>query len=264
MSLNKNLVSFFGMVAVSAMTAGLAGCASDSDASTGDEQDLTAKPGVFETFKGQDGQYYFHLLAANGEKVLQSEGYKRLSDAKKGIESVRNNAVDAANFKVGTAVDGEFYFNLLAKNHEIVATSEMYTTKSHATSAVKTVKKLVSLSNREQAAEDGGARFQVFKGVDGQNYFHLRAANGEIVLQSEGYTSKSNALNGIESVRENGKDAAHFEILPAQNGQYFFHLVANNNEIIAWGETYVTEAGAEKAVDTLVKLIQSEKIADAD
>ena len=74
---------------------GLVACGSADESGTGDEQDLTAKPGRFETFRGQDGKYYFHLLAANGEKVLQSQAYTSLSGAKKGITSVQTNGVDS-------------------------------------------------------------------------------------------------------------------------------------------------------------------------
>ncbi len=30
-------------------------------------------------------------------------------------------------------------------------------------------------------------KFRIFVGKDGQYYFHLKARNGEIILQSEGY-----------------------------------------------------------------------------
>jgi len=36
---------------------------------------------------------------------------------------------------------------------------------------------------------------------DGQWYFHLKAPNGEIIACSEGYTTKDNCTNGIESVK---------------------------------------------------------------
>lgn len=52
--------------------------------------------GKFEIIKGRDGQYYFHLKAANGEIIAQSQGYVRKSDAKNGIDSVKANAPDAA------------------------------------------------------------------------------------------------------------------------------------------------------------------------
>jgi uncharacterized protein len=39
-----------------------------------------------------------------------------------------------------------------------------------------------------------------FCGKDGQWYFNLKAANGEIVSQSEGYESREAAAKGIEAV----------------------------------------------------------------
>ncbi len=45
-------------------------------------------------------------------------------------------------------------------------------------------------------------KFQIYTGKDGQFYFRLYARNGEIILSSEGYTSKSNCQNGISSVKE--------------------------------------------------------------
>lgn len=44
-------------------------------------------------------------------------------------------------------------------------------------------------------------KFEIFKGSNGQYYFRLKAENGEIIAQSEGYTSKQGAQNGIAAVR---------------------------------------------------------------
>ncbi len=44
-------------------------------------------------------------------------------------------------------------------------------------------------------------KFQVFKGKDGQFYFRLKAANGEVICSSEGYTTKQSCLNGIQAVK---------------------------------------------------------------
>lgn len=40
-------------------------------------------------------QYWFRLIAANGEKILSSEGYTSKQSCKNGIESVKSNAPDA-------------------------------------------------------------------------------------------------------------------------------------------------------------------------
>ena len=50
-------------------------------------------------------------------------------------------------------------------------------------------------------------KFEVFGGKDGFVYFHLRAANGKIVCQSEGYSRERNALKGIASIKKNAGKA---------------------------------------------------------
>lgn len=52
-----------------------------------------------------------------------------------------------------------------------------------------------------------GASFEVFQGSSGEYRFRLKAPNGEIIVQSEGYTSKAGCMNGIESVKKNAADA---------------------------------------------------------
>jgi hypothetical protein len=42
---------------------------------------------------------------------------------------------------------------------------------------------------------------------DGLWYFHLKAPNGEIIACSEGYTTKDNCTNGIESVKKYAPNA---------------------------------------------------------
>jgi uncharacterized protein len=48
--------------------------------------------GKFEITKDHAGKYRFHLKAANGEIIAQSQGYGTKESAKKGIESVKENA----------------------------------------------------------------------------------------------------------------------------------------------------------------------------
>lgn len=45
------------------------------------------------------------------------------------------------------------------------------------------------------------SKFQVFKGEDEQYYFRLKAANGEIICQSQGYTTKQSCIGGIEAIK---------------------------------------------------------------
>jgi uncharacterized protein YegP (UPF0339 family) len=56
-------------------------------------------------------------------------------------------------------------------------------------------------------------KFELYKDKGGVFRFRLKAGNGEVIaLASEGYTSMSGAMNGIESIRKNAPDAPVVEI----------------------------------------------------
>lgn len=56
------------------------------------------------------------------------------------------------------------------------------------------------------------AKWELYTDGGGEFRFRLKAGNGEVIaLSSEGYSSKSGALNGIESVRRNA-DAEIIEV----------------------------------------------------
>jgi len=47
-------------------------------------------------------------------------------------------------------------------------------------------------------------KWELYTDKGGEYRFRLKAGNGEVIaLSSEGYASKSGALNGIESIRKN-------------------------------------------------------------
>ncbi|MGS0561386.1 YegP family protein [Microbacterium aurugineum] len=55
-------------------------------------------------------------------------------------------------------------------------------------------------------------KFELYTDKSGEYRFRLKAGNGEVIAISEGYSSKSAALNGIESVRRNAPDAEVVEV----------------------------------------------------
>ncbi|WP_394937751.1 YegP family protein [Psychromicrobium sp. YIM B11713] len=54
-------------------------------------------------------------------------------------------------------------------------------------------------------------KFELYEDKSGGFRFRLKAGNGEVIATSQGYKSKSSALNGIESVRKNA-DAPVVEV----------------------------------------------------
>lgn len=255
----KTLVALFASFALTACgidEASVSGIADDSTYEVNNEA-LTTK-GKFETFTGRDGKTYFHLLAGNGEKVLQSQGYASQASALSGIESLKANGQDASKYLLREASDGAWYFVVAAAaNGEILGKSEMYVSQSNATRAMTSVATVVKQTVAQGLALTGDAKFEIFKGLDSKFYFHVRALNGEIVIQSQSYSSRTSALNGAISVNTNGGDATKYTVLPAADGQYYFTLKAANGAIIGRSETYSTKSNAQRAVSGVVELLKT-------
>ena len=98
----------------------------------------------------------FDLKAGNGQVIATSEVYNSDAACKNGIESVKKNAPIAPvedqtvdgfaaekcpKFEVYKDKAGEFRFRLKAKNGEIIAVSEGYTTKPSCENGIASVKK---------------------------------------------------------------------------------------------------------------------------
>ncbi|QGW87915.1 MULTISPECIES: YegP family protein [Enterobacter] len=90
--------------------------------------------------------------------------------------------------------------------------------------------------------------FELSKSSDGQYRFVLKAGNGEIVLTSELYTSKSAAENGIASVRTNSPLDERYEKKTASNGKFHFNLKAGNHQVIGSSQLYATEQSRDKGI----------------
>lgn len=95
--------------------------------------------GKFELYKDKAGEYRFRLKASNGQSIGASEGYKAKSGAENGIESVRKNSSDPSRYTVFEGNGGKWYFNLKAANHQVILSSQGYSSKSDAENGCKSV-----------------------------------------------------------------------------------------------------------------------------
>lgn len=98
----------------------------------------------------------------------------------------------AGKFDLKKAKDGQFFFTLVAGNHEIVGKSEMYKAKASAKNGIESVKKNAPDRNRFK---------DPFEGRGAKWYFSLKARNGEVILSSQGYSSEDAAESGIGAVK---------------------------------------------------------------
>ncbi len=96
-------------------------------------------------------------------------------------------------------------------------------------------------------------KFEIKKDKAGKFRFNLKAANGQVILSSEAYESKSACENGIESVRKNSGDNARYERKEAKNGSPYFNLKASNGQVIGTSEMYSQTSGMENGISSVKK-----------
>ena len=103
----------------------------------------------------------------------------------------------AGYFEMKTAKNGESMFNLKAGNHQIILTSETYSSEAACKNGIESVKK--------NAADD--ARYTRTTTPTGKFRFALTATNGQTIGTSESYESEAARDSGIESVKTNAPGA---------------------------------------------------------
>ncbi|EZH75951.1 uncharacterized protein YegP (UPF0339 family) [Aquimarina sp. EL_43] len=90
------------------------------------------------------------------------------------------------------------------------------------------------------------------KNKEGSSYhFTLKAKNGQVILSSEVYNSKSAAENGIASVKKNASEDGRYERKTAKNGKFYFNLKAGNGQVIGSSQMYASESGMENGINSV-------------
>ena len=171
--------------------------------------------------------FVFHLKANNGEIVANSEVYNTKDACKKGIESVKTTAPEAAvedqtkdgytaeknpKFEIYLDKKGEYRFRLKASNGQIVVTGEGYKALKNCMNGIESVKKNAPIAALEDQTVENfevqkNPKFEIYKDKAGEFRFRLKATNGQIIAVGEGYKALAGCKNGIESIRKNAPEA---------------------------------------------------------
>ena len=102
-------------------------------------------------------------------------------------------------------------------------------------------------------------KFEIFKDKGGKFRFRLKASNGEIILSSQGYASRSGVHNGIKSVRNHCTQKDCFQVKKTAAG-HRFNLVAVNGRVIGSSETYKSTAACSNGVASVRKNAPKAKV----
>jgi uncharacterized protein YegP (UPF0339 family) len=96
----------------------------------------------------------------------------------------------------------KFYFNLKARNGQVILTSQGYANKSGVKNGVNSVQKNCSNDNC----------FEKKVAKNGKHHFNLLSSNKKIIGSSQMYASKSSMESGIRAVKRVAPDAIVVEL----------------------------------------------------
>ena len=105
-------------------------------------------------------------------------------------------------------------------------------------------------------------KFEVYRDKAGEYRFRLKAGNGEPVLASQGYSARSGAMNGIESVQKNAANGERFEKIETKAGNFRFNLKAGNHQIIGTSENYSSASARDKGIAAVARAAAGAKVKD--
>jgi len=110
--------------------------------------------------------------------------------------------------------------------------------------------------------EKSVGKFELFHNTaDKHYYFRLKAANGEVILASQQYTTKQSCSNGIRSVQTNAQLDERYERVNGES-QWSFNLKAANGEVIGKGQEYTSSGAREHGIQSVKHNAATAKIED--
>ena len=103
----------------------------------------------YQIFKGNNDKFYFRLYARNGQQIISSQGYASKASCQNGIESVRKNCGNTDAYEKKVAKNGKHFFNLIAANKQIIASSQMYASSQTLKGGIEAVMRVGADSDVE-------------------------------------------------------------------------------------------------------------------
>ena len=213
--------------------------------------------GKYEVYATGDG-YAYTLKASNGEILVQSEIYSSKEGVYKAIDAIKRN-VENGDIRIFADKRGRYKFKVISKNYRVLAIGANYQTEKRAQSAVESFKKFaliseiveVELEDKEYMVatpivviaepKEGGKYF--IEKFDSEYSWMLKANNGEILCQADGYTSRNGCAFAIEKFKNNVENG-EFKYVKDKSGAYCYKLYNQSGRVCAVGESCPTKQGA--------------------
>lgn len=105
-------------------------------------------------------------------------------------------------------------------------------------------------------------KFEIYKDNAGEFRFRLKAANGNVLLASEGYGSIASAKKGAAAVQANCESATAFVKATTESGKFRFNMKAKNNQVIGTSQNYDSEASRDAGIAAVASAAMGAEVVD--
>lgn len=107
-------------------------------------------------------------------------------------------------------------------------------------------------------------KFEILVAKDGRIHFHLKAANGEVILAGRGFKTKPETLHAIASVMRYGQLESSFVRRQGTNGQFFFQVKSPSGRLLGWSEMYVSKQSREVGIAAVKRAVTFGRVFEAN
>lgn len=134
-------------------------------------------------------------------------------EVKEAVAIGESKATANGKFDIRRAKDGRYFFSLYASNHMVIAYSQIYSsTKSVSTGINSVINNATKAPIEDNTLKNPTSlpcpKWEIYKDKADQFRFRLYASNGLCVCHSShGYSTKSGAKGGIDSIRRFSAEA---------------------------------------------------------
>jgi uncharacterized protein YegP (UPF0339 family) len=262
------------LAALTLASTGLVACVG-GDSTTGQEQNLTQagddvvplkEGGQFEIFYEYTSDAVYHyewrLVAANGEEILAGQVQTSKDLTLDAIELAAHAGQVEEAFRLSPAAsnpdglaDGEWWFELVGYDQEVLGTSEVYASKSNAVRGMKTVMGTVPLATIDDWTDL--CHHVLNELPEGVFVPGIVASDGTSFLYSDVDTAEGAAKERIRRALVLGGDRTSYVVRQLDNGNAHLDLVDGDGQVVLTSYyDYVAPEDAEIAAENLTRMYQ--------
>ena len=180
----------------------------EDKAKPADEEKKDVKPKPVATEK-KESKSVANKPTAPVEEEIEDDS----PEVKEAVAVQESRATANGKFDIRKAKDGRYFFSLYASNHMVIAYSQIYASTNSVNTGINSVIANASKAPIEDTTLKNPTtlpcpKWEIYIDKAGQYRFRLYASNGLCVCHaSHGYTTKSGAKGGIESIRRFAAEA---------------------------------------------------------